>query len=525
MNFVSNSAKNGLTAAVLVVVCAAQVSLAGYKNGMNPTNTPSGPGFVGSASASLGYSLAVTNVATTPNNVKFNPSAGVSVSGTWTATNSAPGKSPAGCTSQIYINPTLPGGPKVVTYASTPSGAAGNGSADPSPELADRLAQDGFVLVPNPCGAGYNVASGDEVIDNQHYLVVLGTSSGGTAHWFRGYFFNGTGPTNRDQVINEGTKLYDVVVTGPFDFGDPNSTDRCKALKIPINYTGPYLYLIADGTSISTTTLAFTDCPDPNSTYTIPACNPSYPVLHTSGGCGTTNIAYSPAFNTLPLDTPVLVTVTAMDAGGNDAQCTFTVIRPSFRFTNCPQDPYSIPCGSSVVYPTLLTTGGCGTVNITFSQPATTLGPGITHVIATATDANHSVTTCGFDVVRPYLNLGSAGFGSPVNGPGGSCNPPAPTAVVKGAGNNVPIKFTAYLCNSPYSTGKSATVTIRKFDANCQPTIELTGIQLSPTSATYHWQWKTLASDVGFFQISVNLNDGNPNPNDPQLSAVVQLTP
>jgi hypothetical protein len=510
MNVVNNSVKKGLAAAALLVICSAQVSLAGYTSVLSNN--------VGQVSASLGSTAtgSSTNKAITGYPVT-NPSAGVTTVGTWTARVNQPTGVLNVCTSTVVVQNLF--GYKAVAKSYN----AGNASvsADPSPDLIDKLAQEGFVIEPNPCGSGYAIASGEETINGQRFLVVLGNATGGTAAWFRGYFFDGV-PTGPEDLILNGTKLYDVVITGPFDFGDINSPERCNALKIPINYRGPKLYLLSDGGAVSTTDIKILGCP--SGTVNLDPCNPSYTnLLQTSGGCGAVTITYNPP-SVSPGSTGVQVTATAMDASGNFDTCQFAVSRPLFQFTDCP-GTFPILCGSPVAYPTLHTSGGCAPVNITFDKAASTLGPGNTLVTATARDASGQVATCQFTVSRPYLDLGSTGFGAPVNGPGGSCNPPAPTAVVKGAGNNVPIKFTTYLCNSPYSTGRTATITIKKLDTNCQPTIEINGLQLTPTSATYHFQWKTLVTDIGFFQITVNLNDGNPNPLDPKLSAIVQLTP
>jgi spore coat protein U-like protein len=236
-----------------------------------------------------------------------------------------------------------------------------------------------------------------------------------------------------------------VVVEGPFNFGDITSSDRCNALKIPIAYTGPNLYLVSDGATVSTTDLAIVNCP------------------------------------------------------GN-----LTV------------------CGTPAYPANITATGGCGAANITFNPPASALPFGTSTVTATATDvAGNFATPCQFTVTRPYLTLGSSGFASPIGGTGGSCT--VPLRQVKGAGNNLPIKFSIYSCNSIYNPTTPPTVTIAKLDpSTCQPTvIEISQQQLALTSSQWHWQWQTLPTDVGYFQISVNLGDGNPN----SPSAIVQLTP
>jgi hypothetical protein len=429
MKFVNTSVTNGLAAAALVVLCSAQVSLAGYTSVLSNN--------VGQVSATLGYSTpGYTNKAITAYPVT-NPSAGVTTAGTWTVRTNQPSGVSTVCTSTVQVLNIF--GYKAVAKSYVTSGV----TADPSPELGDRLLQDGFVLIPNPCGSDYVIASGDETINGQRYLVVLGNATGGTAAWFRGYFFDGT-PIDRDDIIQHGVKLYDVVITGPFDFGDINSTDRCNALKIPINYTGPKLYLVSDGGSVSTTDLQI----------------------------------------------------------------------------NCPSSPTNIPCGSSVTYPSLTTSGGCGAASITYNPPVSALAPGTNNVTATATDAAGNVATCQFQAVRPFLTLGSSGFASPISGIGGSCTNPVAKVKGGGSGGSVQIKFSTYLCNTLYNPTTPPTVTITKLDTNCQPSVvEISGQQLSLTSNTWHWQWNTLQTDIGYFKISVNLGDGNPNPN----YAIVQL--
>ena len=337
MNVVNNSLKNGLAAAALLIICSAQVSLAGYVNKTYPTNTPAGPKLAGSVSANLAYSLLGSATAVTANNVLFNPTAGVNVSGTtWTnkATLANAPTSPSVASAQSYVSTALPGGPKVVTYGNSPSTvAAGTGGTDADPELAAKLAAEGYQVVPNPCGAGYFIASGEEVINGQNYLVVLGTATDGTVHWFRGYVWNLLRePTDKDDVVANGQKLYDVLVPGPFDFGDMTSTDRCKALKIPINYNGPNLYLISQGSSSSGAPLSLVNCPDPNTPWNLSSCSSvlMYPTITTSGGCGAVSpVTFNPPASALPPGLST-VTATASDASGAVVSCSFTVQRPFF---------------------------------------------------------------------------------------------------------------------------------------------------------------------------------------------------
>ena len=428
MNVVNNSVKKGLAAAALLVICSAQVSLAGYTSVLSNN--------VGQVSATLGYSPTYTNKAITAYPI-VNPSAGVTTVGTWTVRTNQPTSVSTGCTSTVQVLNLF--GYKAVAKSYTTTGV----SADATTEFSQKLVNDGYILVPNPCGSGYAIASGDETIGGQRYCVVLGNATEGTAAWFRGYIFLGQ-PIDRNDLIQNGFKLYDVVIKGPFNFGDMTSPDRCNALKIPIDYTGPNLYMVSDGVTVSTTDLTF---------------------------------------------------------------------------VNCPTSPWNMPCGSAA-FPPLTTSGGCGAANITFNPPASALPLGNSIVTATATDAAGNFATCNFSVTRPYLTLGSSGFASPIGGIGGTCT--VPLRQVKGAGNNLPIKFSTYLCNTIYNSTTPPTVTITKLDSSCNPTlVEINQQQLALTSNNWHWQWQTLPTDVGYFQISVNLGDGNPSP----ISAIVQLTP
>jgi hypothetical protein len=147
-------------------------------------------------------------------------------------------------------------------------------------------------------------------------------------------------------------------------------------------------------------------------------------------------------------------------------------------------------------------------------------------VTATATDpAGNFATPCQFTVTRPFLTLGSSGFASPIGGTGGSCI--VPLRQVKGAGNNLPIKFSTYSCNTIYNSTTPPTVTITKLDSSCNPTlVEINQQQLALTSNNWHWQWQTLPTDVGYFLITVNLGDGNTNPLSPTnpLYPIIQFT-
>ena len=244
-NTPNKSFRIGLAAGGLIVACCAQPALAGYK----ATLSTSG---VGKVEASLAY-ITSTNKAITPENYT-RPSAGVTGLGTWTAKVPQPAGTPLVCTSTVSTV-YLTGGYKALARSWVATGV----TAD-NPELKKKLKDEKFSLAPAFCGAGYDIASGDEVIDGKRYLVVLGKATAGTAAWFRGYVFEGT-PTSSDDIIQNGTKLYEALVKGPFDFGDPESPDRCKAMKVPIEYDGPNLYLVSDGIAESATDLHFVDTP------------------------------------------------------------------------------------------------------------------------------------------------------------------------------------------------------------------------------------------------------------------------
>jgi len=313
MNFTSKLGNKGLAAASMVLVCWAQSSHAGYKSALSPAG-------VGQVQASLAYTS--TNQAVTPNNFT-RPSAGVTPTGTWTARTDQPLGTPTVCTSTVSTV-YLTGGYKAVARSYVVTGV----TAD-NPELGQKLADERFALVPSYCGAYYEIASGDEIIDGKRYLVVLGNATAGTAAWFRGYYYNGT-PSSREDLIANGTKLYETLVKGPFDFGDINSPDRCKAMKVPIEYDGPSLYLVSDGIAESQTDLQFVN---PPASVTFGCSGPvTYPLLQTTGGCGNVNVTYNPPANTLPPGAS-LVTATAIDASGNVATWQFTALRPYVQFS------------------------------------------------------------------------------------------------------------------------------------------------------------------------------------------------
>ena len=292
----------------------ANSAVAGYKSALSTSG-------VGSVQASLAYNLSTTNQAVTPNNYT-QPSAGVTAVGTWTAKTNPPVGSPLVCTSTV-TTVYLTGGYKAVARSYVTTGV----TAD-NPELGAKLEAEHFQLVPSYCGASYNIASGDETIDGQRYLVVLGNATGGTAAWFRGYVYNGT-PTSREDIIANGNKVYEALVKGPFDFGDPESPDRCKAMKIPIDYDGLNLYLVSDGIAVSESPLEFVNVPQ---SVTLGCSSPLvYPALQTSGGCGLVNVSYSPPANLLPPGI-TLVTATAVDSANNIATVQFSVARPFVTF-------------------------------------------------------------------------------------------------------------------------------------------------------------------------------------------------
>jgi hypothetical protein len=413
-----------LGAASLVFVLGTSSGLAGYKSALSTSG-------VGSVQASLGYLPSTTNQAVTPNNYT-RPSAGVTTVGTWTAQANPPAGSPLVCTSTVSTV-YLTGGYKAVARSYVTTGV----TAD-NPELGQKLKDEHFQLIPSYCGASYNIASGDEIIDGQRYLVVLGNATGGTAAWFRGYIYDGT-PSSREDIIANGNKIYEALVKGPFDFGDPESPDRCKAMKIPIDYAGPNLYLVSDGIAVSESAL---------------------------------------------------------------------------EFVNVPQS-VTLGCSDPLVYPALLTSGGCGLVNVTYSPPANLLPPGVTLVTATAVDSANNIATVQFPVSRPFVTF--TGFYSPISGTGGAYT--APLRVIN-AGNKIPIKFDTSFCGVTYQSPVPPNVTITKRNPN---TGAIIGVPVDHqyfqwVSNQWHFNWNTLSTDKGYYRIEVVLGDGSPNP-----YAIVQL--
>jgi len=299
--------------ASLALNACIQPSWAGYKSALSTSG-------VGSVQASLTYGT--TNQAISPNNFT-RPSAGVTPVGTWTSRTNPPLGTPLVCTSTVSTV-FITGGYKAVARSYVTTGV----TAD-NPELRKKLADEQFVLVPGLCGASYDIASGDEVIGGKRYLVVLGTATAGTAAWFRGYIFEGT-PASREDLIANGTKLYEALVKGPFDFGDPNSPDRCDAMKVPIEYTGTNLYLVSDGIAESATDLQFVNVP---ASVALGCSDPLvYPSLQNTGGCGVVNISFYPPASALPPG-GAMVTAIATDSANNMAMAQFPVYRPMIQFT------------------------------------------------------------------------------------------------------------------------------------------------------------------------------------------------
>ena len=340
-NNTNTSFRIGLAAAGLMVACGAQPALAGFKSLLSPTG-------VGKVEASLAYTPTATAVepttafavepttatavapntaiAVTPENYT-KPSAGVTGLGTWTAKVPQPAGSPLVCTSTVKTV-YLTGGWKALARSWVTTGV----TAD-NPELKQKLEDEQFSLTPSLCGASYDIASGDEEINGKRYLVVLGKATAGTAAWFRGYVFDSETagiPATKENVMAHGTKLYEALVKGPFDFGDVASPDRCQAMKVPIEYDGPNLYMVADGIAESATDLEFYN---PPTSVTIGCSDPQeYPVLQTTGGCGPVWITYDPPFNLLSPGTST-VTATATDSLENYTTVLFQVVRPYLEFT------------------------------------------------------------------------------------------------------------------------------------------------------------------------------------------------
>lgn len=314
MTIPKQTINKSLLAAGLIVAGCAQPALAGYKATLSTAG-------VGKVEASLSY-ITATNKAITPENYT-KPSAGVTGLGTnWTVKVPQPAGTPLVCTSTVSTV-YLTGGWKALARSWVTTGV----TAD-NPELKEKLKKEQFQLIPNYCGAGYDISSGDEIIDGKRYLVVRGNATAGTAAWFRGYVFEGT-PTSSEDIIKNGTKLYEALVKGPFDFGEAESTNSCQAMKVPIEYAGTNLYLVSDGIAESETDLGFINCPE---SFAIGCSDPlAYPALQTSGGCGTASVTYDPPVNALPPGGSV-VTATATDLSGNVATCQFTVVRPFLQF-------------------------------------------------------------------------------------------------------------------------------------------------------------------------------------------------
>jgi hypothetical protein len=490
MNFINQSFNRRRAAAGLFLIFCAHSGMAGYKSSLLPNG-------VGSVSASLAFDT--TNVAATPSN--FNqPSAGVTTLGTWTAKTNQPLSCPTVCTSTVSTV-FLTGGYKAVARSYVATGV----TADDA-DLGQKLSDEKFALLPGFCGASYDIASGDEMINSNRYLVVLGNATAGTAAWFRGYVFDGT-PSSRDDIVANGTKLYDVIVKGPFDFGDPNSTDRCFALKIPIDYPGTNVYLLSDGVAVSASNLQFVNVPQ---SVTIGCSGPlAYPSLQTTGGCGTVNITFDPPISLLPPGV-TQVTATAVDSANNVATNQFSVTRPPpLQFVNVPQS-VTIGCSDPLVYPVLQTTGGCGATTVTYNPPANQLPPGVTLVTATAKDSNNNMTAAQFSVIRPFITF--TGFYPPINGTSsGDCSVPLRAIT---AGNKIPIKFDTTLCGVTYESAVPPNVTITKINpVSCA----VIGVPVDHqyfqwVANQWHFNWNTSKSDRGRYRIEVVLGDGSPNP-------------
>lgn len=211
--------------------------------------------------------------------------------------------------------------------------------------LQTELTNRGFVLPGAKCGAQYEITSGGELDSfGKKWLVVYGNATDGTAAWFQGFA--------------GGKKLYDVLITGPFDFGT-----NCP-LRIPFDYNGNIddVIFLADTVALTDTDLAFinlspitVECPG---TVQAPAG------IGTTNGCGQTTLSYSPALGTsLPLG-KTTVTVTAVDGALNEIVGTYDITVVDTTQPPSPTLPIVIgECSATFTNPTV--TDGCAGTIIT----------------------------------------------------------------------------------------------------------------------------------------------------------------
>jgi hypothetical protein len=171
-----------------------------------------------------------------------------------------------------------------------------------------------------------------------------------------------------------------------------------------------------------------------------------------TGACGAVTYEYTPPLASLALGTTTPVTVKATDTtSGATAECTFNVTRQytALSIPTCPGD-LVFTCADTFQEPTILTSGGCGTVTVSFAPPFATLPPGTTSVTATATDSLGHTAQCTFNVTRS-TTVDFAGFQEPIGGFGGTCTVPFTTI---SRSSSTPFKFTLSCGGVPITTGE-----------------------------------------------------------------------
>lgn len=453
-----------------------QLAHAGWTGSMNGTGT-------GWASVNVTSSKGTTGRTNTPAGT-LNPSASMTSTPGYLANAPLPSGSSTGTVARVK------GGAGYVWTATT---AGSNGDKTDNEEIEGRVN-----IVPADC-AFLTMESSADLASNgvSGTITINATATEGTALLLRGFEYPGElpPPASTEDLVANGSLKWDVLLVGPFELNQAN----CKALVIPftIPIGGSNLYFVTDGVAKSKPITLV--CPE-NVAY---GCAETvvYPTPQITGGCGDVTFSYDPPAEALPVGVVTTVTITARDESGGSATCTFQADNTAKGIPlviTCPTNVV-FGCSDALTYPSATVSGGCGTVTVSYSPPASALPVGVTTVTVTATDSTGTTAQCTFTATRNSFTF--CGFEEPLRcSNGGSCDSPARTL---NAGCVLPIEFKTKCGNLPYTTG-TPTLVITK----CPSQPVLTG-NFRLDGSEWEYNWNTRNAGKGTFKIDVTLQDGS----------------
>ncbi len=374
-------------------------------------------------------------------------------------------------------------------YIWTKKLAAAGGDSTDNAEIQSRI-----TIVPVDC-AEITVSTTvvyDDATEKSGYINVIANATGGTAMLLRGFeVLDGSGePALGDYYDkSKGDLVWEIMLVGPFSY-----TGDCP-FKVPfrIKTDKNNLWFATDGAAISK---SFSITCSVN--VSLPCGATTYPVS-TEGGCGSSTIAYSILPGALPAGVPTTVTATATDSNGNKVTCDFLATRAGLSALICNDVEFSCFSSGASYSPTPV--GACGNVTYTYSILPKDLPLGVpTTVTATGVDAAMNRATCSFTALRHGLTFN--GFFSPLEAPGGTCNPPKPLEIIK-RGSVIPVKFTTSCDNQPTFEGQP----VCKF-YQCGATTPILEGPFKIVANQWHFQIDTNPLTPDIYRIVAILQDG-----------------